>query len=205
MTAGSRQTALVVGGSGSGKSEFAQRLARRFGDPVAYLATGKADGPEMAWRVRKHRTSRPAHWPTVEAPRGLAAALAAAVGPVPAVLLEDVGSLAAACLPHVDEHDGELLLPQAAVEAAQSALDAELDGVFEWCAASGASLVVVSLEVGLGSLPLSPLSRLFKDVVGAANQRLAARVDRAFLVVAGQPLDLRALAQQTLASLGLDG
>jgi adenosylcobinamide kinase/adenosylcobinamide-phosphate guanylyltransferase len=194
---------LVVGGSGSGKSEFAQTLARRLGEPVTYLATARAEGPEMAWRIRRHQQSRPASWTTVEAPRGLARALDAAGNHGPVVLLEDVGSLAAACLPRVEEHDGELALPHVAVEEAQAALEGELDAVYDWCAARGKALVVVSLEVGLGMLPPSPLGRLYKDVVGEANQRLAARADRTYLVVAGLPIEIGALARETLAGLGI--
>jgi adenosylcobinamide kinase/adenosylcobinamide-phosphate guanylyltransferase len=118
------------------------------------------------------------------------------------VLLEDVGSLAAACLPRLEEQDGELALPQAAVTAAQDALDAELDSALAWCAANRKAMVVVSLEVGLGTLPLSPAGRLYKDVIGSTNQRLASRVDRAFLVIAGVPVDLTALGREASRSLG---
>lgn len=195
------RTFLVTGGSASGKSDFAQRLACRLGESVIYLATGKAEGPEMAWRINKHRASRPGSWLTVEAPRDLARALDAAADPAPVVLLEDLGSLAAACLPHVDEQGGELALPQSAIEQAQAALDGEVDSVMRWCAGQEKALVVVTLEVGLGLLPLSPLSRLYKDVIGHTNQRLAAQVDRTFLVVAGLPLDLAALSSATLSAL----
>jgi adenosylcobinamide kinase/adenosylcobinamide-phosphate guanylyltransferase len=195
------RTFLVTGGSASGKSDFAQRLAASLGEPVTYLATGKAEGAEMAWRISKHRASRPGSWRTVEAPRDLARALDAAGDAAPVVLLEDLGSLAAACLPRVDEQDGELALPQAAIEQAQAALDDEVDSVMRWCDGHGKALVIVTLEVGLGLLPLSPLSRLYKDVIGHANQRLAAEVDRTFLVVSGLPLDLTALSSGTLAAL----
>jgi adenosylcobinamide kinase/adenosylcobinamide-phosphate guanylyltransferase len=198
------KTYLVLGGSGSGKSEFAQKLAARCGQPVTYLATGKAEGSEMAWRIRKHQASRPASWRTVEAPRGLAQALARAAGGAPVVLLEDVGSLAAACLPWIAEDGGEMTFPQAAIETARQELDAELDAVFAWCAAAGKHLVVVSSEVGLGFLPESPAGRLYKDVLGDANQALAARVERAFLVIAGLAVDLTARSAQVHAAFGLE-
>jgi len=200
-----QRTCLVLGGSGSGKSEFAQRVAARWGEPVIYLATGRAEGPEMAWRVRKHKASRPAAWSTVEATRSLAAALDAASADAPTVLLEDVGSLTANCLPWIEEAGGEQAAPHEAEAAALAALLSEINGVLDWCEASGKHLVVVSSEVGLGFLPLSPVSRLYKDVIGDANQLLAERVQRTFLVVAGLPLDLSASAGQIEASLDLDG
>ncbi len=200
-----RRTCLVLGGSGSGKSEFAQRVAARWGEPVIYLATGKAEGPEMAWRVRKHMASRPRSWLTVEAPRSLVAALDAAPSAALTVLLEDVGSLTANCLPWIEEADGEQTAPHEAEEAALVDLLSEINGVLDWCEANGKHLVVVSSEVGLGFLPSSPVSRLYKDVIGDANQLLSGRVERTFLVVAGLPLDLSASAGQIEASLDLCG
>jgi adenosylcobinamide kinase/adenosylcobinamide-phosphate guanylyltransferase len=195
------RTFLVTGGSGSGKSDFAESLASPRGAPVIYLATGKAEGPEMAARIRKHQESRPPDWPTVEAQRGLAAALESADAAAPTVLLEDLASLATACLPWIEERDGEQAQPDRAEQAATQALDAEIDGVLAWCAARGKRLVIVSQEVGLGMLPTSPVGRLFKDVLGAANQRLATRVDRAFLVVAGLPIDLTERSAPILRAL----
>lgn len=202
MTA-QRKLYLVTGGSGSGKSEFAQQLAASLGQPVTYLATGKLEGAEMAWRIQRHRDSRPASWTTVEAPRNLTAALEQARDAAPVVLLEDVGSLAAACLPHVDEHDGELALPHSAIEEALGNLTGEIDGVARWCQESGKSLVVVTVEVGLGMLPMSPVSRLYKDVIGQANQHLAGLASTTFLVVSGIPVDISALKHATLKAHGL--
>jgi adenosylcobinamide kinase/adenosylcobinamide-phosphate guanylyltransferase len=54
-------------------------------------------------------------------------------------------------------------------------------------------LIVVTAEVGLGFLPLSPLARTYLDLLGTANQRLAHAAARVYLVVAGIPVDLRAL------------
>jgi adenosylcobinamide kinase/adenosylcobinamide-phosphate guanylyltransferase len=196
------RTFLITGGSGSGKSDVAQRLASRLGDPVIYLATGQASSPEMAARIRKHQASRPRHWPTVEAPRNLAAALAAAPE-VPVVLLEDLPSLARTCLPPVAEAGGQLQAPEAAEHAARQTLDGEIEAVLELCAARRQALVVVTSEVGSGILPSSPIERLFKDLLGRLNSRLAQRVDRTLLVVAGLAVDLTALNQAALRDLGL--
>ncbi len=195
---------LFFGGSGSGKSELAQRLAARCGEQVIYLATGAAEGPEMEWRIQQHQQSRPSSWITVEAQRALGEALAACDAPDGgSVLLEDVGSLVGSCLPWVAEHEGELSNPDTAMETAQHDLAQEIDSVFDWCAAHRRSLIVVSSEVGLGFLPPSPVSRLYKDVIGKANQALAERVDGVYLVVAGLALDLKASHAGVLESLSL--
>ena len=60
---------LVLGGARSGKSAFAERLARATGgDAVLYVATATITDDEMAARVARHRADRPAAWETVELP-----------------------------------------------------------------------------------------------------------------------------------------
>ena len=60
---------LVTGGARSGKSAFAEQLARESGGSVAYIATAEVWDEEMAHRVTLHRSRRPADWKTYEAPR----------------------------------------------------------------------------------------------------------------------------------------
>ena len=57
-------------------------------------------------------------------------------------------------------------------------------------------MIVVSNEVGTGMAPLTPLGRAFRDLVGQANQTLAAASDRAVLMVAGLPLVLKGQESQ---------
>ena len=50
---------------------------------------------------------------------------------------------------------------------------------------------MVSNEVGLGLVPPYPLGRLYRDVLGRANQRIAAAADRVLFMVAGLPLRVK--------------
>ncbi len=51
--------------------------------------------------------------------------------------------------------------------------------------------IVVSNEVGAGLAPLTPLGRAYRDLLGQANQTLAAVADTAVLMVAGLPVTLK--------------
>jgi len=51
--------------------------------------------------------------------------------------------------------------------------------------------VVVSNEVGMGIVPANPLSRLFRDIAGRANQRIAGAADEVYLTVSGIPLKIK--------------
>ena len=65
--------ALVTGGAASGKSEYAESLACRWGDgPRIYLATMEARDGESLSRVDRHRRARAGKgFCTVECPRDL--------------------------------------------------------------------------------------------------------------------------------------
>jgi adenosylcobinamide kinase / adenosylcobinamide-phosphate guanylyltransferase len=52
-------------------------------------------------------------------------------------------------------------------------------------------VIVVSDEVGWGIVPMHPVARAYRDLVGIAHQRLAAIADEVTLLVAGLPLTLK--------------
>jgi len=91
------------------------------------------------------------------------------------------------------------LLPADEERAASARVSAGVAGLLTALAETGATMVAVSNEVGLGVVPEYPLARLFRDQLGWANQRLAAAADRVYFLVAGFPLDVTALAASPLA------
>ncbi len=54
-----------------------------------------------------------------------------------------------------------------------------------------ATYIIVSGEVGMGIVPEHPLGRIFRDYLGLANQRLAAKADRVVLMVAVIAVDVK--------------
>ena len=63
----SKQITLVLGGVASGKSRYAQALARAAKD-VVFLATAQACDEEMRAKIARHVGERPSSWKTVEVP-----------------------------------------------------------------------------------------------------------------------------------------
>jgi adenosylcobinamide kinase/adenosylcobinamide-phosphate guanylyltransferase len=59
---------LIIGGVRSGKSDYAQSLAKRLSKRVIFLATAKAKDDEMKQRIREHQKNRPKKWQTIEEP-----------------------------------------------------------------------------------------------------------------------------------------
>ena len=58
---------FVIGGARSGKSAFAEELAKKYND-VVYIATAEVKDEEMRDRIQIHRARRPFNWETIEAP-----------------------------------------------------------------------------------------------------------------------------------------
>ena len=160
---------LLLGGARSGKSALAVEIARRWGGPVTFVATGEAGDDEMRDRIARHRAERPAGWRTVEEPVALLEAVRAA--PPGDLLVVDCLTLWVA----------NALLRGGVAEAAPVAASV---------AARTGPGVVVSNEVGMGIVPDHPLGRAYRDELGAVNAAFAARADRAALIVAGRALEL---------------
>ncbi len=80
-------------------------------------------------------------------------------------------------------------LPEPASETAyQAVMDEEVEGLLQAWRAGSADWVIVSNEVGLGLVPAYPLGRVYRDVLGKANQRLAHQASRVLFMVAGLPM-----------------
>ena len=163
---------LALGGARSGKSRFAERLVAASGLRPVYIATAKAGDAEMAARIAAHRARRGAEWTTVEEPLALAAALAD-VGPGSAALVD--------CL----------TLWLANLMAAGRDVDAERRALAAALPAPGASVVLVSNEVGQGIVPDNALARRFRDAAGLLHQDVAAAADRVYFIAAGLPQRLK--------------
>ncbi len=175
----SRRLVLCLGGTRSGKSRFRLATTRRLaGDGRAwFLGTAWSGDPELDDRIRRHRLERPADWPTVDVGLDLAAAIAS-TDPGEPVLI-----------------DGLTLWLSALLGDDVPAIDPILDGPIATAYAAilerPGPAVVVSDEVGLGTVPLHPNARAYRDLVGIAHQRLAAMADEAYLFVAGMPVTLK--------------
>lgn len=183
---------LVTGGARSGKSAFAERLAAQSGKKVIYLATATVEDPEMALRVERHRRRRPPDWETVEEPLAAAEVIARAGAPDRLILVDCLSLFLGN---HLRQAGGFFGGGQEdfSAEEEERVLRA-CEGLAGAIASSPADVVVVTNEVGWGLVPPYPSGRIYRDLLGAANQRLAAVADEVYLVVCGLPVEIRSLA-----------
>ncbi len=176
---------LILGGARSGKSTHAQRLAGQHSRQVLYLATATAGDDEMGARIMKHQQERPPAWETREIPHGLAAALEAQPVQADVVLLDCLTLLVSnvMLIGMTDfDHPDEV--------AATEQVKTEITSLINMIQGSPADWIVVSNEVGLGLVPPYPLGRIYRDLLGQANQRLATCADEVYWMVAGIPVPI---------------
>lgn len=165
---------LVLGGARSGKTGFAERLAMRAGEAPLYLATAQALDAEMRDRVRLHQQQRHKRFSTLEEPVALTTALRAAAKTHDVILVDCLTLWITNLLG--TNHD---------VAAAVEELAVTLPTI------ESSRVILVSNEVGLGIVPDNPLARTFRDLTGAAHQRLAQICTDVHFVVAGLPMTLK--------------
>ena len=170
---------LVLGGARSGKSRYAQSL---IGDRQAiYVATARrTHDREMASRIDRHRSDRPAAWITIEEPENVPHIVRTASPREAPVLLECV----TLWLSNLFERES-----QTPVRKQQDTIMAAVRQLAD--ASAGREVVAVSNEVGSGIVPTTRVGRRFRDIQGWANQLLAADASRVVFVVAGLPLVLK--------------
>ncbi|MEW5784458.1 MAG: bifunctional adenosylcobinamide kinase/adenosylcobinamide-phosphate guanylyltransferase [Bacillota bacterium] len=178
---------LVTGGARSGKSSYAEKTAAASGKKVIYIATATGDDQEMRERIKNHRSRRPAGFITVEEP----------FEPHRIVEKEDHGEtfFLLDCLTlllsnHLLRGDDGSASGESYGKRAEKFL-VEMERLAAVLRDSAATALLVTNEVGMGIVPDSALSRIFRDTAGRANQLAAAAADRVWLIACGLPLALK--------------
>lgn len=177
---------LILGGARSGKSTFAEDLAARSGNTVTYIATAQALDDEMRARIAVHRQNRPSAWETREIPRKVGSALLEQP-PKNGVILLDCITLLVSNIILQAAGSSEDDVDEA---AAAAAVEQEIEMLLKAIHHIPARWILVSNEVGLGLVPPYPLGRIYRDLLGRVNQRLASQAAQVIFMIAGMPLRL---------------
>jgi adenosylcobinamide kinase/adenosylcobinamide-phosphate guanylyltransferase len=174
---------LITGGARSGKSRLAQELALKAGGKVLFVATAAAGDEEMKRRIEAHLKSRPKDWKTLEVTTHIGSHITKNIGKARTVIIDCITLL----VNNVFQQYGENARPS----LLEKAVAAEIKELIDCIERSNADFFIVTNEVGLGIIPGDRVSRLYRDLLGKANQTLAQHVDEVCLMVTGIPLYLK--------------
>ena len=175
---------LITGGARSGKSRFAQSLAAESSKPVLFVATAEAGDEEMRLRIEEHRRSRPSDWTTLEVTRDVAKAIARQIGAAQLVIVDCITMLVSNVMGyHAGCGGGQIDDSLAGKEVVT-----EINRLIEMMKRLDAGFIMVTNEVGGGLVPDNEMGRLYRDLLGKANQLLAQQADEVYLMVAGLPV-----------------
>lgn len=167
----------------SGKSSFAQELAAKLNQTVLFVATAEAGDEEMRQRIEKHKQARPATWKTLEVTTNIGSHISQKVGVAGVVIVDCITLL-------VNNIFGQYK-DQTDASSIGKRVTAEIDELIECIQQSDAAFIIVTNEIGLGLVPTGEMSRLYRDLLGEANQRLAQTADEVYLMVAGLPIQIK--------------
>ena len=199
---------LIIGGSASGKSSYAERLTVSLpGDgPRIYLATMEAFGAEAHARIARHRQMRRGRgFETLECTRNLTSAQ---VPPGSNILLEDMGNLVANELfgdpdsgepkkagtgltgADVQTDEGTNHLPDRGTSRSRDDTTAKILAGVEHLRSRSAHLTIVTNDVFSAGNEYEGDTDRYLRVLADVNRALAAGADRVVELVCGQPVVL---------------
>ena len=172
-------THLILGGARSGKSAYAEQLAKDSGLKITYIATAQVYDAEFGLRVQHHKDRRPADWALLEEPHYLAQTLSRLAAPKQCLIVDCLTLwlaqwLCPDCNPPQDSN-----------------LEQQRDALLTLLPTLPGTVILVSNEVGMGIVPLGEINRQFQDAQGRLNQAVAALANQVTFVAAGLPLKLK--------------
>jgi len=167
---------LITGGVRSGKSNYAQHLAKSFKRNVIYIATAEALDSDMKERIRLHKKGRDKGWFTIEEPLDVLGAVRRLSTDRRIILLD--------CL--------TLFISNLIFKGlSDKAVCGKIKAVLKALKQKSDAAIVVTNEVGSGIVPDSKLGRRFRDLQGRVNQIVSGEADCVYLLVSGIPVKIK--------------
>jgi adenosyl cobinamide kinase/adenosyl cobinamide phosphate guanylyltransferase len=170
-----QQKILITGGTRSGKSSFALTFAQ---PPRLFVATAAAKDREMHHRISRHQAERGEGWDLLESPLLSPRELQLSLGN------RDYQWVVIDC---ITIWVSNLLMKG----FSRSEILNRVESTMKVAEEAPVNLVCVTSEVGMGIVPVNPLARRYRDILGEVNKLVAARASSIYLMVAGVPTRLK--------------
>lgn len=174
---------VVTGGAKSGKSVFAETYIQQCAGQKVYVATAQALDEEMKERIAVHKKRRPSSWQTIEMPYGMPNNIQRILQHADVVLVDCLTMYFSNFL-FAHEQEADAVIIQKALQ--------EMEQTCQYIHNSpGKTVVFVTNEIGCGIVPMGRVSRLYRDLIGAINQKAAAEAEQVYATICGITIELK--------------
>ena len=154
---------------------------------MLFVATAEAGDEEMRQRIEEHKKARPATWSTLEVTTHVGSQISQEIDKAQTVIVDCITLLVNNIFNQHSDPTGEHI----DAPLIEKEVMAEIDQLFDCINQVNASFIIVTNEIGLGLVPANKMSRVYRDLLGRANQILSQHVDEIYLMVAGIPLMIK--------------
>jgi len=178
---------MLLGGARSGKSSYAHELARKMARKVLFVATAEPGDEDMRRRIENHRLKRPTGWRTLEMTAGIGKAIEKEIEDEQLVIIDCITLLIGNIFSRYDEKTFDTIEDT----ILEKQVFSEIDNLLKCLEKAKTSFIIVSNEVGLGIVPDNRMGRLYRDLLGRANQTLAGKADEVYFMISGIPLRVK--------------
>lgn len=179
---------FITGGARSGKSSYAEKLAKEKGGKVTYIATSIPFDEGMENRIQKHKNRRPKNWMTIERYRDFDCVEGSEEYQETDLFLVDCITVMINNLMFYSGLDFDTCTP-AEVDELEKEIQEEVEKLL--VLAREKDMIIVSNEVGMGLVPAYKVGSYYRDIAGRINQLIASRANEVFFIVSGLPIKLK--------------
>src|SRR4030042_6205688 len=134
----------------------------------------------MQSRIAEHKKARPRSWRTLEMSTGIGKGIEKQIGDAEVVIIDCLTLLVSNLLRDEPDYPG-----------AEKRVTSEINELIAAMDKLDASFVIVSNEGGMGLVPETKLGRIYRDLLGKANQLLAQHATEVYLMVACLPVQVK--------------
>lgn len=165
---------LITGGERSGKSQYAENLAKKMTESPMYVATARKWDDDFQKRIDRHQKDRDERWTNLEKEKFLSE-----INFSGKVAVVDCVTLWLTNFFVDNQNDVELSLEQA---------KAEFDIIAQQ---ENTTIIIITNEIGMGVHAETHIGRKFVELQGWMNQYIAQKADQVVLMVSGIPVKIK--------------
>lgn len=179
---------FITGGARSGKSSFAEDFAKKNSNKISYIATLNFFDEEMKNRIEQHKLRRDDNFETIEAHKNFLEVFKN-INSDNIVLLDCITNMVSNLLLE-NQVDFENL-SQNQINTFEVVINNEINQLLEAIKNHKNHCIIVSNELGMGLVPPYALGRIFRDIAGRINQRIAKEASEVYFVISGIPMKIK--------------